>query len=221
MSAPRRVTAMAGYDAIAHAVETWVTIAAHADVGHVFAARVGASARHRSSACLTQPGDRDARAAMLLGVALRRHRHRAIDARRRACVREPADRALRPRARPGARRSCCRTSSAGTAPVAGRSLRCARWMRERGRSRSAWRANSRIAAPEGWAAQLHDHGVHGGRAAQTGRARGRTQWTGTFNPRPFDAAGARDLPRGVQSLVSGRSHFHLKERARTQRVAAT
>ena len=43
LTAPRHVSAMAGYDAIAHAVETAVVDAPHAAVGHASRIRPGAS----------------------------------------------------------------------------------------------------------------------------------------------------------------------------------
>ncbi len=100
MSAPRAVTAMSGYDAIAHAVETWVT-SRRSPVSDTFSRRAWELLRaSHSSACLPL---RTMRGALVDagGIALRRHRHRTIDARRRACLLEPADSAFRPRPRPG------------------------------------------------------------------------------------------------------------------------
>ena len=102
--APRRGTSprSPGFDAIAHAVETAVTTRrtplsdtfshqAWRLLAGAFERVLAASGRHRSAR-----GDAARR-------ALRRHGHRAVDARRRARLRQSADRPLQPHARPRAR----------------------------------------------------------------------------------------------------------------------
>ena len=66
MSAPRRVTAMAGYDAIAHAVETWVTTR-RTPMSETFSVRAWELLCASFERVLENPGDREARASMLLG----------------------------------------------------------------------------------------------------------------------------------------------------------
>ena len=66
MSAPSRVTAMAGYDAIAHAVETWVTTR-RTPFSETFSRRAWELLSPAFERVMTHPGDRDARTAMLLG----------------------------------------------------------------------------------------------------------------------------------------------------------
>ena len=66
MSAPRGVTAMAGYDAIAHAVETWVT-SGRTPLSETFSRRAWDLLSGAFERVMTTPGDRDARAAMLIG----------------------------------------------------------------------------------------------------------------------------------------------------------
>ena len=66
MSAPRRVTAMAGYDAIAHAVETWVTTR-RTPMSETFSLRAWDLLSPSFERVLENPGDREARASMLLG----------------------------------------------------------------------------------------------------------------------------------------------------------
>ena len=66
MSAPGRVTAMAGYDAIAHAVETWVT-SRRTPFSDTFSRRAWDFLNAAFERVIAHPGDRDARASMLLG----------------------------------------------------------------------------------------------------------------------------------------------------------
>ena len=101
MSAPRRVTAMAGYDAIAHAVETWVTTR-RTPMSETFSVRAWELLRASFERVLENPGDREARASMLLGshfagIAIEQSMLGAAH----ACS-NPLTARLRPRARPGA-----------------------------------------------------------------------------------------------------------------------
>ena len=66
VSAPGRVTAMAGYDAVAHAVETWVT-SRRTPLSDTFSRRAWDLLSAAFERVITHPGDRDARASMLLG----------------------------------------------------------------------------------------------------------------------------------------------------------
>ena len=194
MSAPGRVTAMAGYDAIAHAVETWVTTR-RTPFSETFSRRAWELLSAGVRRVMTHPGDRRCARRDAPRLPLRWHRHRAVDARRRARLLQPADRPLRSRARPGALDPA---SARGALECAGRirPIRGARWISRcgncrpsisPGRSRDSRRAG-------GLGGRLQDHGVPGdalpdlaGLAAE--------QWTGTFNPRPFDAAGALEIYR--------------------------
>ena len=66
MSAPGRVTAMAGYDAIAHAVETWVT-SRRTPFSDTFSRRAWDLLSAAFERVMTHPADRGARASMLVG----------------------------------------------------------------------------------------------------------------------------------------------------------
>ena len=66
MSAPARVSAMAGYDAIAHAVETWVT-SRRTPLSDTFSQRAWNLVSVAFERVMTHPADRDARSAMLIG----------------------------------------------------------------------------------------------------------------------------------------------------------
>ena len=202
---PREVTAMAGYDAISHAVESYVTTR-RSDASDLFARDAWRllewelRARARGAGRSARAG-RDA-----VGRSRGRHRHRAVDARRDPRVREPADGALRH----DARHRDCRDAAA-------------RGSLERGTRRRSLRGTARNAA-----LQRHDRGAerldagaageqlasrleelrHDGRLPASLRdigvarddfaalaADAATQWTGTCNPRPFDAASALELLR--------------------------
>ncbi len=91
MSAPGRVTAMAGYDAIAHAVETWVTTR-RTPLSDTFSRRAWDLLSAAFERVMTHPGDRERPGLDARRLPLRGHRHRAVDARRRARVLQPADR---------------------------------------------------------------------------------------------------------------------------------
>ena len=67
LTAPHAVTAMAGYDAIAHAVETWVTTK-RTTLSETFAWRAWDLLRGAFERVLTTPQDLDARSAMLVGA---------------------------------------------------------------------------------------------------------------------------------------------------------
>ena len=200
LTAPRHVSATAGIDAIAHAVETAVTTR-RTPLSDTFShqawrlladgvrARAAPSVRHGSA------GDDAARR------ALRRHRDRAVDARRGARLRQSADRALP--ASPTASRSrfSFPTSSAGTGW-----WRCERYAALLGSPRRRARDAE---APETLARRLEDFAVAGGLPARLSDVGVKEealpeladlaaeQWTGTFNPRPFDAAGALEIYRAA------------------------
>ena len=131
---------------------------------------------------------------------------RGVDARRRPRVREPADRPLRH----GARRRDRADAAAGgrwNAPAAGgrydELLRASRAAHRRPTRAKRWPA--RLYAPRANGAGLPQRlgamrvpEADAGRLAEEAAVR----WTGRFNPRPFDAAGALDaLPGGVVSAT--------------------
>ena len=92
LTQPRTVAAIAGYDAISHAVESFVTTRRN-EVSDLFARdawrRLERSLRARARRAGRCEGARRHAARRTRGG----HRDRAVDARRGACVREPADRA--------------------------------------------------------------------------------------------------------------------------------
>ena len=82
VSQPRAVTAIAGYDAISHAVESYVTSAAHQHLRPVRARRVAAAGRPLRAGARPIPPTSTARGAMLLGAHEAGIGDRAVDARR-------------------------------------------------------------------------------------------------------------------------------------------
>ena len=193
MSAPSRVTAMAGYDAIAHAVETWVTTR-RTPLSETFSRRAWELLSPAFARVMTHPGDRDARAAMLLGS------HFAGIAIEQSML--------------GAAHACSNPLTARYDLAHGLALsillpHVVRWNAATVPERYATLLGTDDAgdAPEqlartlegcghagGLGGRLQDHGVLADSLPELA-ALAAEQWTGTFNPRPFDAAGALDIYR--------------------------
>ncbi|PYQ97797.1 MAG: alcohol dehydrogenase [Acidobacteria bacterium] len=198
VSQPRAVTAVAGYDALAHAVESYVT-ARRTSISDLFAREAWRLLEGHYERVLAEPGDVVARGAMLLGA------HEAGIAIDHSML--------------GAAHACANPLTARYGTTHGVAIavmlpHVVRW--------NATHAGARYRDLIGAARQV-DAGVDGGAAAEQlarrlealRRAGGlpetlrelgvpgdglealaadaATQWTGTFNPRPFDATGAREL----------------------------
>ena len=183
-SQPAHVTAAAGYDAIAHAVETWVTRTRN-PMSDLFSREAWRLLDGNFERVLGAPGDLDARGAMLLGS------HLAGAAIEQSML--------------GATHACANplTAHYGTVHGVGIALllrHVVHWnsASEEVRARYAALAPDlpvrleRLAEsgrfPEGLAAA----GVSGDDLDMLAREAAE-QWTGTFNPRPFDARGAREI----------------------------
>ena len=195
MSAPSRVTAMAGYDAIAHAVETWVTTR-RTPFSETFSRRAWELLRPAFARVMSHPGDRDARAAMLLGS------HFAGIAIEQSML--------------GAAHACSNPLTARYDLAHGLALsillpHVVRWnaatVAERyatllGTNDAADAAEQLARTLEGCAragglgGRLQDHGVRADALSELA-ALAAEQWTGTFNPRPFDAGGALEIYRAA------------------------
>ena len=195
LTAPRHVTAMAGYDAIAHAVETTVTTrrTAMSDTFSQQAWRLLGDAFER---VLLHPADIEARAAMLMGA------HLAGAAIEQSML--------------GAAHACANPLTARYDIAHGLALaillpQVVRWNaaiantryatllgspRRRARDEEAAEALARrledLAGTAGLSVTLRDSGV-GEESLPDLAAEAAQQWTGTFNPRPFDAAGALEI----------------------------
>jgi alcohol dehydrogenase len=195
VSQPREVTAIAGYDAVSHAVESYVTTRRNA-VSDMFAREAWRLLDANFERVLDAPADTEARATMQLGAYF------AGAAIEHSML--------------GATHACANplTQRYGTTHGAAIALmlpHVVRWNAEtvEDRYRDLLRASGRVArAGDGGralASRLEELATAGG-LTQTLRAAGvaaddlealsaaaSKQWTGTFNPRPFDAAAALQL----------------------------
>ena len=90
VSQPRLLTATVGYDALSHAVESYVT-ARRTTISDLFAADAWRLLEAHYERVLADPDDLAARGGDAARRARGRHRHRAVDARRHARLRQPAD----------------------------------------------------------------------------------------------------------------------------------
>ena len=198
LSLPRDVTAATGYDALSHAVESYVTTKRNA-LSAAFAREAFRLLDGHFERVLGAPSDLPARGAMMLGAHLA---GLAIEA-----------------SMLGATHACANPLSAryGTTHGVAIALLLPHVVRWNGPAAAPLYAELLRAAgrdPMGDAAaalaeRLEDLAVHAGlprglRAAGVSRAdlpalagHAAQQWTGGFNPRPFDAQGALDLYEGA------------------------
>ena len=194
VSQPRVLTATVGYDALSHAVESYVT-ARRTTISDVFAADAWRLLEAHYERVLAEPGDLRARAAMLLGA------HEAGMAIEQSML--------------GATHACANplTARHGTTHGVAISVMLPHVVRWNGREVGQRYADLlRIAGRtpgddpgEELAARLDELARIGGMprtlrelgVPQDGlavlAADAEKQWTGTFNPRPFNAAAALEL----------------------------
>ena len=199
MTAPRHVTAMAGFDAIAHAVETAVTTR-RTPLSDTFSHQAWRLLNGAFERVLLHPTDIEARATMQLGA------HFAGMAIELSML--------------GAAHACANPLTARFNIVHGLALamllpHVVRWNAEVATDRYAALLGSprRRArdedAVESLARRLEDLSTAGGLAMRLSESgvdaaalphlaeMAAQQWTGTFNPRPFDAAGALEIYRAA------------------------
>jgi alcohol dehydrogenase len=191
---PRQVTAIAGFDAISHAVESYVT-AKRTPVSDLFAREAWRLLEANYQRVLAEPDDLEARGAMLFGS------HAAGIAIEQSML--------------GATHACANPLTARYGTAHGVAIgvmlpHVVRWNADHVGDR--YRDLLQVAGVEGGnapadrlAARLEDLASAGGMPARlrdVGVAKSdfavlaadaATQWTGTFNPRPFGAAGALAL----------------------------
>lgn len=199
LTAPKHVTATAGFDAIAHAVETSVTTR-RTPVSDVFSHHAWRLLNDSFERVLMYPSDFEARSAMLIGS------HFAGMAIEQSML--------------GAAHACANPLTARYVMVHGLALaillpRVVRWNaatangqyanllgspRRRARDEDAAESVARrledLAVAAELAGSLRDHGVDEAALPELA-AQAAQQWTGTFNPRPFDAAGALEIYRAA------------------------
>jgi len=197
VSQPASVTAVAGYDALSHAVESYVT-AKRTPASDLFAREAWRLLEANYERVLTHPHDLDARGAMLLGS------HYAGAAIELSML--------------GATHACANPLTARYGTTHGVAIalmlpHVVRWNAETVGTRYADLLRTEDAAAvrdpagEALADRLDAMARAGGlprRLRDAGivdpdlpalAADAATQWTGTFNPRPFDAAAALELYR--------------------------
>jgi alcohol dehydrogenase len=194
LTAPPAVTAAAGYDAIAHAVETWVTTK-RTSFSETFSRRSWDLLSASFENVLKQPDDVDARSSMLVGS------HFAGIAIEQSML--------------GAAHACANPLTARYDLAHGLALsillpHVVRWNAPVVSDRYALLlGSSAVGASEALAATLerlaHAGGL-GGRLGDKGvtadalpelAALAAQQWTGTFNPRPFHEAAALEIYRAA------------------------
>ena len=199
LTAPKHVAAMAGFDAIAHSVETSVTTR-RTPVSDVFSHHAWRLLNDSFERVLIYPSDFEARSAMLIGS------HFAGMAIEQSML--------------GAAHACANPLTTRYAMVHGLALaillpRVVRWNaatangqyanllgspRRRARDEDAAESVARrledLAVVAELAGSLRDHGVDEAALPELA-AQAAQQWTGTFNPRPFDAAGALEIYRAA------------------------
>ena len=198
-SAPRQVTAMAGYDAIAHAVETAVTTR-RTPLSDMFSHRAWKLLNGAYQRVLFSPDDAEARAEMILGA------HFAGMAIEQSML--------------GAAHACSNPLTAKFNITHGLALaillpHVVRWNTPAARDRYeallgmpkrrakdddpgetlAVRLED-LASMGNLALKLGDTGVDAAAIPELAELAAQ-QWTGTFNPRPFNAAAAADLYRAA------------------------
>jgi alcohol dehydrogenase len=188
---PRTVTSIAGYDAISHAVESFVTTA-RTDMSATFSRAAWRLLERHYERVLAEPGDVGARGAMLLGS------HQAGMAIEQSML--------------GAAHACANPLTALYGTTHGIAIavmlpHVVRWNASVADERygELMKISGRDGAGDDLAARLDALARIGGlppTLRELGVARedipalatdAGGQWTGTFNPRPFDAAAARDL----------------------------
>ena len=190
-SQPRTVTATAGYDAISHAVESYVTTR-RTPASVVFAREAWQLLAANFARVLDDPGDLEARGAMLLGA------HYAGIAIENSML--------------GATHACANplTAHYGTthgAAIAALLPHVVRWnwsaaeslYRELGAGDLADRL-AEMAVAAGLQTRLRDMGVRED-ALPSLAEEAAGQWTGRFNPRPFSADGALAIYRTAYEAV--------------------
>jgi alcohol dehydrogenase len=199
ITAPRHVTAMAGFDAIAHAVETAVTTKRN-PLSDTFSHQAWRLLNDAYERVLLHPTDAEARGAMLLGAHLA---GLAIEA-----------------SMLGAAHACANPLTARFGITHGLALaillpHVVRWNaaaakdgyaallgapRRRARDEDAAEALARrledLAVAGHLAITLADAGVTASAVPELAELAS-VQWTGTFNPRSFDARGAEEIYRAA------------------------
>jgi alcohol dehydrogenase len=198
LSQPREVTATAGYDAISHAVESYVCTRRN-PISALYGREAFKLLDGNLERALDSPKDLEAREAMLLGAHLA---GMAIEASMLGATHACANPVS---ARHGATHGVAvglflvhvvRWNSAAAGPLYAELLRASG--RDPGADPAAALAErlEALAAAAQLPRRLREAGVEEAELPSLAESAG-GQWTGKFNPRPFDAAGALELYRAA------------------------
>jgi alcohol dehydrogenase len=198
-TAPRHVTAMAGFDAVAHAVETAVTTR-RTPMSDTFSHRAWRLLSGAYERVMLHPADADARAAMQLGshfagMAIEQSMLGAAH----ACANPLTARYNLPHGLalaillPRVVRWNAQVAEEGYEALLGSPRRR---VRDEGAAETLATRLEDLALAGGLAVTLSDSGVEEWALPELA-AQAAAQWTGTFNPRPFDADGAMEIYRAA------------------------
>jgi alcohol dehydrogenase len=198
-TAPRHVTAMAGFDAVAHAVETAVTTR-RTPMSDTFSHRAWRLLSGAYERVMLHPADADARAAMQLGshfagIAIEQSMLGAAH----ACANPLTARYNLPHGLalaillPRVVRWNAQVAEEGYEALLGSPRRR---VRDEGAAETLATRLEDLALAGGLAVTLSDSGVEEWALPELA-AQAAGQWTGTFNPRPFDADGAMEIYRAA------------------------
>jgi alcohol dehydrogenase len=194
-SAPRSVTAVAGFDAIAHAVETSVTTRRTA-LSDLFAERAWQLLSGAYERVLASGDDREARAAMLLGSHLAGMAiEQSMLGAAHACANPLTARFDVPHGvalailLPHVVRWNAPSAAARYADLIGVDS-------SRGPAEALAERLEQLVATAGLPSTLRECGV-GAEAIPDLSVLAAQQWTGTFNPRPFDSPAAAEIYRSA------------------------
>jgi alcohol dehydrogenase len=198
-TAPRHVTAMAGFDAVAHAVETAVTTR-RTPMSDTFSHRAWRLLSGAYERVMLHPADADARAAMQLGshfagIAIEQSMLGAAH----ACANPLTARYNLPHGLalaillPRVVRWNAQVAEEGYEALLGSPRRR---VRDEGAAETLATRLEDLALAGGLAVTLSDSGVEEWALPELA-AQAAAQWTGTFNPRPFDADGAMEIYRAA------------------------
>lgn len=193
LTAPRGVTATSGFDAIAHAVETAVTTK-RTPVSEMFAHRAWSLLSDAFPVVMENPGDLEARSAMLAGshfagIAIEQSMLGAAH----ACANPLTARFGMPHgiALAALLPHVVRFNGSVAADLYAPLVQPSWVARHRVVDRLVERLETLITAG-GLTGTLRDRGIDEASLPELANLAAQ-QWTGTFNPRPFDAAGALEI----------------------------
>jgi len=198
-TAPRQVAAMAGYDAIAHAVETAVT-QKRTPLSDTFSQQAWKLLTGAYERILVQPADAEARSAMMIGAHLAGMAiEQSMLGAAHACANPltanfkiPHGLALA-MVLPHVVRWNAATVKEGYAALLGGPRRR---MRDEDPAETLARRLEDLAITGNLSVTLSDAGVDADAVPELANLAAQ-QWTGTLNPRPFNAAGAAEIYRAA------------------------